>query len=178
MSERTVRANARALSEATTRRAAEILARNDAMIERVNRSHNEPRLCEKGLEVLAKEMRDSDVDREIIALHAEFKQLNSKATSIRTRLAPLDIAYDAITTRDGAKKAAEWSCQSEHDMLIGEHCDLCERATYLVDSMIKRRPKTLRGIATVAAAFKADQAHFWEKPEPDRDWKFLSSLGS
>ena len=52
-----------------------------------------------------------------------------------------------------------------------ELSDLCLRETNLVDSMIKLHPKTPAGIAAVAAAFKADQAHFWEKHESDRDWE-------
>jgi hypothetical protein len=60
--------------------------------------------------------------------------------------------------------------------------DLCLRETNLVDSMIKLQPKTPAGIAAVAAAFKADQNHFWKSPEADRDWdisllpRFLDGL--
>jgi hypothetical protein len=59
--------------------------------------------------------------------------------------------------------------QCEREALLEELEALCLRETNLVDSMIKLRPKTLVGIAAVAAMFKADQAHFWKKPEADRD---------
>jgi hypothetical protein len=45
------------------------------------------------------------------------------------------------------------------------------RLTNIVDSMIKLRPRKQLGIAAVAAAFKADQDHFWKEPEPDRNWE-------
>ena len=65
----------------------------------------------------------------------------------------------------------EWSFQSEHDAFITELSEKCERGTNLVDSMIQLLPKTLAGIAAVAAAFKEDQDHFWREPEQDRDWE-------
>jgi hypothetical protein len=135
----TVRATAQTLPETS---------RDAAIIERVNRRYNQPGCYEKGLEVLAKEMRDNEVDRKIIALHAEFQELQVKITSLRTRIAPLEVAVAAL-----------------NDAIS----DLELRLTDLVDSMIKLRPRKPAAIAAVAAAFKADQDHFWKEPEPERD---------
>jgi hypothetical protein len=79
-------------------------------------------------------------------------------------------------------RANAWGHQSEYWALNEELSDLCIRETHLVDSMIKLQSKTPAGIAAVAAAFKADQDHFWKEPEPDRDWhislltRFLDGL--
>jgi hypothetical protein len=151
-----------------------------AIAERVNRI--QPGLYEKGLDVLAKEISDNAVDRQILALHAEFKQLQAKMSSIQTRFAPLSVAFAAIIKNDGAEKAMNWGRQSEYWALNDELSDLEGKSTYLVDSMIKLRPRKRLGIAAVAAAFKDNQSHFWKKPEPDRDWeislltRFLDSL--
>jgi hypothetical protein len=169
----TVRATAQTLPETS---------RDAAIIERVNRRYNQPGCYEKGLEVLAKEMRDNEVDRKIIALHAEFQELQVKITSLRTRIAPLEVAVAAITKNDGAKKALIWGHQTEYWALNDEISDLELRLTDLVDSMIKLRPRKPAAIAAVAAAFKADQDHFWKEPEPERDrdisllTRFLDSL--
>jgi hypothetical protein len=155
---------------------------NAAIIERVNRRYNQPGLCEKGLEVLTKEIRDNEVDDQILALHAEFKQLQAKASSIRTRLEPLNVAFAAITKNDGDKKALKWSHQTEYWTLSDEISDLELRLTNIVDSMITLRPRKQAGIAAIASAFKADADHFWKEPELDRDWeiylltRFLDSL--
>jgi hypothetical protein len=169
----TVRTKARTLSKTN---------RDAAIIERVNRRYNQPGLYEKGLEVLTKEIRDNEVDDQILALHAEFKQLQAKATSIRTRLKPLDVAFEAISKANGYEKAMNWSHQTEYWALNDEVSDLEIRLTNLVDSMIKLKPRKQLGIAAVASAFKADQDHFWKEPEPERNWeislltRFLDSL--
>jgi hypothetical protein len=83
---------------------------------------------------------------------------------------------------NGYKKAEEWGHRSQYWALNDDLSDLCLRETNLVDSMIKLQPKTPAGIAAVAAAFKADQNHFWKSPEADRDWdisllpRFLDGL--
>jgi hypothetical protein len=83
---------------------------------------------------------------------------------------------------NGYKKAEEWGRRSQYWALNDDLSDLCLRETNLVDSMIKLQPKTPAGIAAVAAAFKADQNHFWKSPEADRDWdisllpRFLDGL--
>jgi hypothetical protein len=110
-------------------------------------------------------------DREIIVLAAEFQELQAKTSAIRTRLEPLEVAFAAISKANGCEKAHEWGHQSEYWALNDELGELCIRETNLVDSMIKLRPKTPAGIAAVAAAFKADQDHFWKEPEADRDWE-------
>jgi hypothetical protein len=156
--------------------------RDAAIIERVNRRYNQPGFYEKGLEVLAKERHDNEVDRKIIDLHAEFQELQVKITSLQTRIAPLEVAFAAIIKANGSGKAVEWGHQTEYWALNDELGDLCIRETNLVDSMIKLQPKTPAGIAAVAAVFKADQDHFWKEPEPDRDWdislltRFLDGL--
>jgi hypothetical protein len=173
MSTTTVRTKARTLSKTN---------RDAAIIERVNRRYNQPGLCEKGLEILVKEIRDNEVDDQILALHAEFKQLQAKASSIRTRLKPLNVAFAAITKNDGAKKTLNRSHQTEYRTLNDEISDLEMRLTNIVDSMITLRPRKQAGIAAIASAFKADQDHFWKEPELDRDWeiylltRFLDSL--
>ena len=164
MPDATVRANARALPKAAIRPDASI-------IKRVNRRHNQPGLYEKGLEVLAKEISDNEVDRKILALHAEFKQLRAKTSSIRTRFEPLEVAYAAIIKNDGAEKAFSWGHQSEYWALNDELSDIEDRLTNILDGMIKLRPRKQDEIAAVAAAFKDDQDHFWKKPKSDRDWE-------
>jgi hypothetical protein len=113
-------------------------------------------------------------DAEILALAAEFEALLPKISSLETRIAPLVVAFGAISKRTGSKRLRNGARQSEHDALITELNALFLRETDLVDSMIKLQPKTPAGIAAVAAAFKADQDHFWKEPEPDRDWGNLS----
>jgi hypothetical protein len=142
-----------------------------AIIKRVNRRYNQPGLYERGLESLVDAQENAKNEAEVFALVAEFQELQPKISSVRKRLAPLEVAHDAIGMKHGFEKAAEWSTQSEHDALITDLSDLCLSETYLVDSMIKLQPKTLAGIAATAAAFKEDQAHFWKKPETDRDWE-------
>jgi|ERR1700733_11522170 hypothetical protein len=110
-------------------------------------------------------------DREILMLAAELQVLRAKTSSIRTAIDPLEVAFAAIRKANGYKKAEEWGHQSEYWALNDELSDLCLSETNRVDSMIKLQPKTPAGIAVVAAAFKADQNHFWKKPEEDRDWE-------
>jgi hypothetical protein len=115
-------------------------------------------------------------------LASEFQELKEKISSIQTRIEPLEAAYVAISKVNGYETAKKWGHQSEYWALNDELADLCVRETDLVDTMIKLRPKTLVGIAALATAFKADQDHFWKKPEPDRDWdislltRFLDGL--
>jgi hypothetical protein len=119
---------------------------------------------------------------EILTLAAESRQLRVKISSIRMAFEPLEVAFEAIRKANGYKKAEEWGHQSEYWALVDELEDLYLRETNLVDSMIKLQPKTPAGIAAVAAAFKADQDHFWKNPESDRDWhislltRFLDGL--
>jgi hypothetical protein len=124
MPKHAVRASAKAMPKSDPHPDAE---RNAAIAERMNSRHNQPGLYEKGLEVLAKEISDNEVDRKILALHAEFKQLQAKASSLRTRFAPLAVAFAAITSNDRAERAMNWGHQSEYWALIDEIADLEER---------------------------------------------------
>ena len=113
---------------------------------------------------------------------AECQELQAKISLIRTAIEPLEVAFAAIMKANGYKKAEEWGHRSQYWALNDDLSDLCLRETNLVDSMIKLQPKTPAGIAAVAAAFKADQNHFWKSPEADRDWdisllpRFLDGL--
>jgi hypothetical protein len=123
------------------------------------------------LDAPAQHLEAGGENREILMLATEFQELQAKTSSIRTRIEPLQVAFEAISKANGYKKAEEWGHQSEYWALNDELSDLYIRETSLVDSMIKLQPKTPAGIAAVAAAFKADQDHFWKKPESDRDWE-------
>jgi hypothetical protein len=135
------------------------------------RRYCRPGAIERGLRVIAQGIADGENDREILALRAEFLQLRAKLPTLGKRFAPLRVAFGSILKLNGFEAAAAWSKETEYDALNHEISDLNLRATDLVDSMIKLQPKTLAGIAATAAAFKEDQANFWEEPEPDRDWE-------
>jgi hypothetical protein len=83
----------------------------------------------------------------------------------------LQVASEAIGYVKGFNFLVAWSAESGFKALNKEFSDLSERATYLVERIIKLGPRTRAGIAAVAASFKADQRHFWKEPEPDRDWE-------
>jgi hypothetical protein len=54
-----------------------------------------------------------------------------------------------------------------------ENTRLVDHCGEITQRMTKRRPKTLAGIAAMAATIKEDQSHFWKNPEEDRDWDIL-----
>jgi hypothetical protein len=119
---------------------------------------------------IARETDATPADDEILALSAEFQQLQAKISPNRIRFEPLQLAYEAILHNRGASVAKAWVEQVGFWPLNDEIADLCERATHIVERMIVLRPKTQAGIAAVAEALKADQNHFWKEPEPERDW--------
>jgi hypothetical protein len=92
MSERTVRANARTLPNATE-------SRDEAIIERVNRRYNQPGLVEKGLELLAQLQSQNDLAK---SLAAEFEVLWREEDAI---------ARDVLKTDEELNAACDRTCK-------------------------------------------------------------------
>jgi hypothetical protein len=171
------------MTKATKRAAAKSKARraSESADQEIRRFYR-PGVYEQGLQVLAREVDAAANEREILALRAEFLQLRAAIESVEPRCRPLQEAFEAIFRVQGWNAAEVWSKESDYGALEKEVANLRERATYLVERMIKLGPRTRAGIAAVAASFKVDQRHFWKEPEPDRDWeislltRFIDSL--
>lgn len=116
---------------------------------------------------------DGDADRELLTLHVEFQQIQADILPTKTRYEPLSVAYEAILKTHGHEAAKTWGHQSEFWTHNATMSDSDERATNLIERMIDLRPKTLAGIAAVAASLKEDQSHFWDETEKSRDWDIL-----
>jgi flagellar biosynthesis/type III secretory pathway protein FliH len=111
-----------------------------------------------------------DEDPEILALRAEFQQLQQASDRLRKQHDPLESAFYAIGKLEGREGAEEWAEESGFWAVNTEISDLRSRASFLVERMILLRPQTPAGVAAVAASIKEDQPRFWKKPEKDRDW--------
>jgi hypothetical protein len=128
-------------------------------------------------------MDDADQQRKIIALRAEFLELQAKMAPLKKRSAPLNVAFGSILKLNGFEAAAAWNKESGCDALNREIAGLSQRASELEERMIVLRPNTLAGVTAVAAILK-DYAlsEYWKEPEEDRDWdveiltRFLDSL--
>ncbi len=141
-----------------------------ASIERVRQRYYRPGTRERGIKILAEATSAASAQREILALRAEFQQVQAAILPVRSQFEPLKFAFGVILQAKGYDSAKEWGSKSRYWSGVDEIAKLEERASHLTERMIALRPKTLSGIAAVAATIKEDQCHFWKEPEKDRDW--------
>ena len=165
MSKRTVRATARTLPEATTRRTAlgAILA---------------SALLSAPLSAAA-----ADEDSEIFALRAEHQRLTVARLPLDRICDEAHSCFSEICRKEGWDAAVAWSEQNGHDEALRKLEETNVRDSTIAQEMIALRPRTLAGVAAVAATLKEwDLSHYWKEPDIDMDWdvamltRFLDSL--
>jgi hypothetical protein len=149
MSTTTVRANARVLSKATPHPDAEILARNDQIIERVNRRYNKPGLYEMGLESLAK-AADTPIPDPI------FNSIEAHRTAW-ARIAEAHENLEGLSSKDAFTLEIKARGREADDAKKG---------------LLKTPPATPRG-AQAIIKYLID----WDKDcEPNTSYEYLSTL--
>jgi hypothetical protein len=155
----TVRANARTLPEATNRRAvlrALLAGGATAALPAVSPANavNE--------------------EAEVLALRAEFKRLEVTRHPLVDPTNELSLAFTQMVRESGYETARVWGEQSGFFSVENQLEALDSRANDIMEGMIALRPKTLAGLAALAATMKDDAlSSYWNKPDEDRDWDVM-----
>ena len=79
-----------------------------------------------------------------------------------------------MVCESGYETARIWGEQSGFFSLENQLEALDSRANDIMEGMIALRPKTLAGLAALAATMKEDALRsYWNKPDEDRDWDVM-----
>jgi hypothetical protein len=115
-----------------------------------------------------------DEDAEVLALRAEFELLDATREPLIEQVDALSLSFTQRVREGGYKTALIWGEQSGFLSLEDQLEALDLRANDIMESMIALRPKTLAGLAALAATMKEDALRsYWNKPDEDRDWDVM-----
>jgi hypothetical protein len=160
----TMRANTPTLPEPTTRRAvlAGVLAAGAAGAA----------VALPSAAPLAAPLSAVNEDAEVLALRAEFERLEMTRQPLVEQINELSWTFTQIAHESGYEAARVWGEQS--DFLDDQLAELDSRANAIVERMSALWPRTLAGIAALAATMKEDAlGSYWDKPEEDREWDVM-----
>ncbi len=113
-------------------------------------------------------------DAEVLALRAEFERLDMTRQSLIEPTNELSRPFTQMVRETGYETARVWGEQSGLVSLENQLDALNSRVNDIMEGMIALRPKTLAGLAALAATMKEDALRsYWNKPDEDRDWDVM-----
>jgi hypothetical protein len=113
-------------------------------------------------------------DAEVLALRAEFERLDMTRQSLIEPTNELWSPFTQMVRESGYETARVWGEQSSLFSLENQLDALDSRVNDIMEGMIALRPKTLAGLAALAATMKDDAlSSYWNKPDEDRDWDVM-----
>jgi hypothetical protein len=122
-------------------------------------------------------------DAEVLALRAEFERLEVTRQPLIEQVDELSWSFSERVCESGYETATAWSEQSGFSILQNQLEELDARANAILQGMSALRPRTLAGLAALAATMKEDALYsYWDKPDEKRDWdvalitRFLDGL--
>ena len=113
-------------------------------------------------------------DAEVLALRAEFERLEVRRQPLIEQTSEWSWSFTRRVCESGYEAARIWGEQSGFLRLENQLEALNSRANDIMEGMIALRPKTLAGLAALAATMKEDALRsYWNKPDEDRDWDVM-----
>jgi hypothetical protein len=113
-------------------------------------------------------------DAEVLALRAEFERLEVTRQPLIEQTNELSWSFTQRVCESGYETARVWGEQRGFLSLENQLEALDLRANAIMEGMIALRPKTLAGLAALAATMKDDALYsYWDKPDEDRDWDVM-----
>jgi hypothetical protein len=125
-----------------------------------------------------------DEDREILDLRTEFERLDAMRRPLIHKDNELDLTFRKRIKKYGIEAAMALDPDERASKRLAKKLNpLDARAEDIMERMLALLPKTLDGIAAVAATLKNEElANYWNTPEDDRDFdvrcitRFLDGL--
>jgi hypothetical protein len=113
-------------------------------------------------------------DAEVLALRAEFERMEVTRQPLTEQTNELSWQFTQMVRENGYETTRVWAEQSGFRSLENQLEALDSRANDIMEGMIALRPKTLAGLAALAATMKEDAlSSYWNKPDEDRDWDVM-----
>jgi hypothetical protein len=86
----------------------------------------------------------------------------------------LSWSFTQMVCESGCETARVWGEENWPSTFDEQLESLDARANEIMEGMIALRPKTLAGLAALAATMKEDALRsYWDKPDEDRDWDMM-----